>query len=560
MANSRKRNEMVRLVALGGMDELGKNMWLACIGEDWLLVDAGSAFPENEMLGVDMVIPDISYLLEQPQKLRGIVLSHAHVDHIGALPYLLSQLPLPIYGSALTIEMTKHYLKQHEFEGAVDYNIVEPGKQFKLGSIVCELFRVTHDIPDACGIAIKSSQGWLIFSGDFKIDYTPLDNKLTDLARLSEYGREGVLCLLSDSSNAELKGSTFSESEMGSRLEQALTDAGNRVIIHLGVNDLFRLQQLLWLAANGNWQVQIASPALEEMLAVANRANALLLPPTPKARRERTRSNGQTKQMILTTTAPGEPFLSSLLGVGGGRSLVQKGDTIVLTGAYVPGSEKTQLQVINNLYRQGVARVIEVLSRGAYGSHAAQDELKLILSLTNPKHLIPTHGEVRQLVRHRDLAISLGWPMENVFLPENGTCVDFTNGIGEITESIAVGKLLVDGLGVGDIGGVVLRDRKQLSEDGLVIAVLAISRREDCLVCEPEIVTRGFVYEPESDQLLDEVREKLREHIAQISFRGKIDWAVLKGGVKDLLGKLIFDRTHRRPMILPMILEVRRGK
>lgn len=538
-------------------------MWLLCLDDDWLLIDAGSAYPENEMLGIDMVIPDIEYLLENKDKLRGIVLTHAHLDHIGALPFLLSNLPLPVYGSPLTIAMTKHYLKMRDNDLANDtqFHIVKPDNSFKVGPVPCELLRMTHDIPDNCGVAVRTRGGWIVFSGDFKIDYTPLDGKPTNLARLGEMGREGVLCLLSDSSNAELAGSTFSEREMGKRLEQVIHEAEDRLVVHLGINDLLRVQQLLWLADQESMQVQIHSQALQDMITLAYRAGALQLPESFTRRNSRGRGKARVaaqarqRQLILTTSAMGEPYLSPLLGSGVGRSLIQKGDTVLLTGSAIPGSEKTQIRIVNNLYRMGVSKVVEVLSRGSYSSHAAQDELKLLMTLTRPRHVIPVHGEARQLMRHREIAIELGWKPEQVLIPANGECVDFVDGVGDISERIPVGKLLVDGLGVGDIGGVVLRDRKQLSEDGLLIAVLTTTRRQGRLSCQPEIVTRGFVYEPESDKLLEELRQKLTELVAQQN--PKTDWSTLKSTVKDYLSKLVFERTHRRPVILPMVLEIR---
>ena len=533
-------------------------MWLICLDDDWLLIDAGSAYPKNEMLGIDMVIPKMEYLEANASKIRGIVLTHAHFDHIGSLPYLLSEIPIPVYGSPLTIAMAR-YAMNARFPDLVKktlFETIQPDSRFRVGSISCELLRMTHDVPDNCGVAVQTKQGWIVFTGDFKVDYTPHDGKTIDLARLGEMGREGVLCLLSDSSNAELQGSTYSERAMELRLEKLIHEASDRLVVHVGSNDLVRIQQLFWLAEQEDMSIQIQSELLKDMIQLAQHVNAISLPESMKRStrgRQVTRQNKQ-RQMIITTSSQSEPFLSSLMNIGG-RNIIQPGDTVLLTGSTIPGSEKTQIRIVNNLYRQGASHVEEALSRGQYSSHAAQDELKLILTLTKPQNFIPIHGELRQLRRHAELAVDLGFSHDCVFLPSNGDCLQFTNGKVQSVEEIPVGSRLIDGLGSDDIGAVVLRDRKQLSEDGLVIAVLTITRRDWNLVCPPEIVTKGFVYEPDSEELFDEVRQKLSALVQE--YNGKMDWSTLKNAAKDFLSKFIFERTHRRPVILPMILEVK---
>jgi len=539
------------------MNELGKNMWLLALDNSWLLLDAGSAFPENEMLGVDMVIPDVSYLLANKSKLKGIILSHAHLDHFGALPYLLDKISVPIYGSPLTVAVVRHYLSGYTQAKPPVFHTVAPGERFSVAGISCEMLAVNHDLPQCCGVAVATPQGWVVYTGDFKVDYTPVVGTPIDLARLGQLGQEGVLCLLADSTNAELAGSTLSESSMGKRLEQALKEAGERIVVHLSGYDLLRLQQLLWLAAEQKLQLQIVSPDVQQMMAVAVQAGALQLPPqTPNSKR-RGEPGIRPRQLVITSTPAGEHYLAPLLGVGYGRNLVQRGDTVIITGARIPGSEKLEQEVINSLYKQGVARVVEIKSDGVYSSHAARDELKLVLTLTRPQNFVPMHGETRQLVQHKELARELGWREEQIHLPANGKLITFAQGQGAIKGVVPAGNLLLEGFGTSDSGGVVLRDRQQLSEEGLLVAVITVHRENGRLLGEPQLWNQGFVYQKEATDLFAELQEKVKQLAQEMSAAGKYDWTTLKNSSRDIISKTIYERTHRRPVVLVTVMEIR---
>lgn len=550
--------QSIKLIPLGGLGELGKNMMIVCVGDDWVIIDSGSAMPEDGMLGIDVVIPDVSILLENQDKIKGLILTHGHEDHIGALPYLLEQLNLPVYGTKLTLAMARFYLNEYDYFEPVQMNTVEAGKPFTLGQMVCELIHVNHDIGDACGVAIKTDLGWIIHTGDFKVDYTPVDGIRIDLDRFGTLGREGVLALLSDSVNAEYKGSTLSEKAIGEQLSGMIRHAVGRVIIHLYITDLVRVQQVLTIAEETGRRVSIPTEQLLNVMERAESAGCLTYSRRNVASLQNKNHRGNVKSkpgIVLLASIPGEPYLSSLSGESGQRFPLEKDDTVILTGSYHAGTEKTFIRTIDMLYRQGAEQVYDVISRNNISSHAGQDELKLVLSLTNPKYFIPIHGEMRHLMQHKYLAEQLGWEGQNIFILANGEVLEFSDLGASIVDRVTAEKVLVDGLGVGDIGNVVLKDRKLLAQDGVVIVALALKRRSKQLVGSPELITRGFVYIKESESLIDEVTQKLADLVQAMDMKN-YDPATFRGVVKDAVSKMLFEKTRRRPMVLPVILDI----
>lgn len=549
--------QKIRVIPLGGLGEFGKNMVIIAVDDDWIIIDSGSAMPEDGMLGIDVVIPDFSILIENQDKIRGLVLTHGHEPHMGALPYLLEQISVPIYGTKMTLAMARFYLNEYDYFEPVEMTTLETGVAFQLGKLTCELIHVYHDVYGASGLAISTQYGWVINTGDFKIDYTPWESKNTDLDRLAAYGREGVFALMVDSANAEHKGSTRSESEVGEQIARAIRHAKGRVVVHLYVTDLVRIQQVLSIAEELSRRVSIPTEELLTVMERAESAGALNY-----SRRNigsgQKRGKGATVPnpgIVLLASVPGQPYLGPLSGESGHRFQLEREDTVILTGSYHAGTEKTLIRTIDMMYRQGAEQVHEMISRGLISSHAGQDELKLVLSLTKPQYVIPVHGEMRHLIQTKALAKDIGWKEENVFVLDNGDVLALNKLSGSIVEKIPAGKVLVDGLGVGDIGNVVLKDRKVLSQDGVVIVAMTIRRKSKKLAANPEIVSRGFVYVKESESLIQEMTVKLTELVETQDF-DHYDPASFRNLVKDAISKQLYDKTRRRPMVLPVILFV----
>ena len=551
------QEQKIQLIPLGGLGEFGKNMVIVAVDDDWVIIDSGSAMPEDGMLGIDVVIPDFSILLENQEKIRGLVLTHGHEPHMGALPYLMEQINTPIYGTKMTLAMARFYLNEYDYFEPVQMITLEPGVPFQLGKLTCELIHVYHDVFGASGVAISTRSGWIINTGDFKIDYTPCESQNTDLDRLGALGREGVFALMIDSANAEYKGSTRSESEVGEQIARAIRQAKGRVVIHIYVTDLVRVQQVISIAEEQGRRVSIPT---EQLLTIMERAESAGVLNYSRRnigsgpRRGKSKA-AQLPGIILLASVPGQPYLGPLSGESGHRFQLEKDDTVILAGSYHAGTEKTLIRTIDMMYRQGAEQVHEFISRGAISSHAGQDELKLVLSLTKPQYVIPVHGEMRHLIQAKALAQKIGWDNDKVFVLDNGDVLELNKETANIVQKISAGKVLVDGLGVGDIGNVVLKDRKVLSQDGVVIITLTIRRKSKKLAANPEIVSRGFVYVKESEQLIQEVTAKLNELVETQDF-DHYDPAGFRNLVKDVISKQLYEKTRRRPMVLPVILFV----
>ncbi|HHY94159.1 MAG TPA: ribonuclease J [Firmicutes bacterium] len=548
----------LRIVPLGGLGEIGKNMTVIECENDILVIDCGLAFPEEEMLGVDIVIPDISYLRENMDKVRGVVLTHGHEDHIGAIPYLLPQLPVPFYGTPLTLGLVRGKLVEAGLAERFDGRALQAGEKASIGCFEVELFRVTHSVPDSVGLAIRTPAGLIVYTSDFKFDQTPVDGQVTDIGRLGELGQEGVLVLLSDSTGAERHGFTPSEKTVGKTLQEIFRSTRSRVLVASFATHLHRIQQVITAAYQQGRYAGVIGRSMEDTVQVAMSLGYLQVPEGMLLELEELDGLPPDKVVILTTGSQGEP-MSALTRMAAGehkRVTINPGDTVVIAATPVPGNEKMVARTIDNLYRRG-ARVIYGTEQGVHVSgHGSQEELKMMLNLTRPRFFVPIHGEYRHLVHHAALAEAVGIPRRNILIGENGSILEFSKGVAAVTGQVESGLVMVDGLGVGDVGSVVLRDRKQLAEDGILVVVIAVDQASGLLAAGPELVSRGFVYVRESEALLERARATVREAMERRNNHRTPDWAAIKNVIRDSLSRALFEETGRRPMILPIVIEV----
>ncbi len=558
LARQRGRTEKLYVIPLGGLGEIGKNCMVIQYGDDIIVIDAGLAFPEEEMLGIDIVIPDFTYLLENRDKVRGILITHGHEDHIGAVSYLLRSINVPVYATRLTLGLIEGKLAEMGMRLPAESRAVRAGDQVKLGPFTCEFIRVNHSIPDACAIAVSTPVGTILHTGDFKFDQTPIDGEPTDYRRLTELGKKGVLALLSDSTNAERPGYTPSERSVRPNMERVFREAKGRILMATFASNVHRLQQAISLAAEMGKKVAVVGRSMENTVKIALEMGYLNVPEGTIVSIEELRRVPLQNQVILTTGSQGEPMAAlSRMAVNDHRAVeLFPGDTVLFAATAIPGNEKSVARTINNLYRRG-AEVIYDRSAGVHVSgHGSQEEQKLMINLTRPKFFVPIHGEYRMLLKHKQLAEACGIPSENILIGENGTVFEFTRSSAQIAGKVTSGQVLVDGLGVGDVGNIVLRDRKQLAQEGILIVVVAVDREAGTIVGGPDMVSRGFVYVRESEGLLDEAKERVKRTLAEQVERGLPEWAVLKSSIRDALSRYLYEKTHRRPMILPIIIEV----
>lgn len=527
-------------------------------GSDILVVDAGLMFPEEELLGIDIVIPDITYLLENRERVRAIVLTHGHEDHIGGLPYVLKQIHVPVYGTRLTLGLLEGKIKEQGFEGQVELHTVKPRETVTIGCFTVEFIRVSHSVPDAVALVIDTPIGTVVHTGDFKIDYTPVDGQIIDLHRFSQVGERGVLVLLSDSTNVERPGYTESESSVGAIFDQVFATAKERILIATFASNVHRLQQAITTAHKYNRKVAVVGRSMVNVVNIAYELGYLHIPPGTLVELEEANRLPRNQVVLLTTGSQGEPMSAlTRMALSDHRQVeIVPGDTIIISASPIPGNEKLVARVIDHLFRRGANVFYEPASGIHVSGHASQQELKLILSLVRPKFFVPVHGEYRMLKKHAELAREMGVPAENVFVPENGMVLEFTRKAGRIAGRVTAGRVLVDGLGVGDVGNIVLRDRKQLAQDGILIVVVTIDVENGVVLAGPDIVSRGFVYVRESEHLMDEARERVRATLDQCMQRKITEWATIKSETRDTLSKFLYEKTGRRPMILPIIMEV----
>ena len=552
-----KNINKVQIIPLGGLGEIGKNMTVFRYGDDIILVDAGLMFPEDDMLGIDLVIPDITYLVENKDKVRAIFLTHGHEDHIGALPYVMKQLDVPVYGTALTLGILEGRLKEN---GVSNENlaVIKPGDRINAGCFRLEFIRVNHSIPDAVAIAIGTPIGTIIHTGDFKIDHTPVDGQVTQFSRFAELGDRGVLCLLADSTNAERPGFTPSEKMVGQTFDDEFRYAKGRIIVATFSSNVHRIQQIVDTAVKYRRKVAVIGRSMVNVVGIAQELGYLNIPEGVLIDIDEAGNYRADQMVICTTGSQGEPMsaLTRMAMSDHKKVDIMPGDTVIISATPIPGNEKLVSRTIDHLYKLG-ADVIYEKSNGVHVSgHASQEEIKLMHNLVRPKFFMPVHGEFRHLVKHANLAKSLGMKPENIVIAENGAVVELTrNSIG-IGGKVTAGKVLVDGLGVGDVGNIVLRDRRQLSQDGIIIVVVTIDKDSCRVVSGPDIVSRGFVYVRESEALMDDARDRVQQALDDCEEDGISEWSAIKSSVRDSLGRFLYERTRRRPMILPIIMEV----
>lgn len=549
----------LKIIPLGGLDEIGKNITLYEYGDDMLLVDCGMAFPDDDLPGVDTVIPDFSYVIKNKDKIRGMVVTHGHEDHIGAIPYLLKEFNVPIYSTKLTIGLISGKLKEHNLLSQAKLYDVVPGEIVKLGGFSVEFIHVNHSIPDACGFAIKCGAGTVIQTGDFKIDTTPIDDNVIDIARFAELGKEGVLALLSDSTNAERPGYTPSERLVGGSFSTLFKKCGeHRIIVATFSSNIHRLQQIIDEAVNCGRKVAVSGRSMINVVSVASELGYLNIPEGVLIDIEMVKRYTPSEIVIITTGSQGEP-MSALhrMAFGDHRQIgIDPGDMIIISATPIPGNEKLVGKVINELIKLGANVVYEKMYDVHVSGHACQEELKLMLSITKPKYFIPVHGEHKHLFKHASLAMQMGMNSENILITEIGKVIEFKNGNMKVTESVPAGRVLVDGLGIGDVGSVVLRDRKHLAEDGLVIVTMTMDSVTNEVVSGPEVISRGFVYVRESEELFYDVREVACDTLEKCYVKGIREWNTIKARLRDDISKFLYEKTKRSPMILPIIMEI----
>ena len=547
----------LKLIPLGGLSEIGKNMLLLEYENDILIIDVGLMFPGEEMLGIDLVIPDINYLMDKKDKIRGIVVTHGHEDHIGALPYILPQLNVPIYATCLTSGMIRVKLKERKALADAKLNVVSPGEQITLGAFNVEFFPVCHSVPDAAGLIINTPVGVVVHSGDFKLDYTPVYGRPTDLSRLSQVGAQGVLLLLSDSTYAELPGYTPSEKVVGETLDHIMGDAPGRVIVTTFSSLVSRVQQVINAAAKHGRRVFIVGRSMNDTVRMALELGYIQAPDGILGRIDEARGLPHDKVVFVTTGSQGEPTsaLVRMANRAHPNVNIHSGDTIVISATPIPGNEAVVNRTVDNLFKQGARVLYDKVAQVHVHGHGSQEELKLLLTLVKPKFFMPIHGEYRHLSLHAKLAESVGIPKDNTFVLEDGDILELTAQSARKDGKVASGNVYVDGLSVGDIGGVVLRNRRMLSKDGIVVAIIALNRQTGKLVGRPDIVTRGFVDTREFKEMIDESRDLLAKVLDHSSPRAT-EWSFVNAKVRDTLDKFYYERTRLRPMILPFMVKV----
>lgn len=548
----------VRIIPLGGLNEIGKNMTVFECSNDMFILDCGLAFPDADMPGVDIVIPDFTYVERNQDKIRGIVITHGHEDHIGGLAYLLKKINVPVYATRLTIGLIEGKLKEQGLYGKVNLNIVEPKKTVKMGCMAVEFIKVNHSIPDSVGMAIHTPAGVIVHTGDFKVDFSPIDGKIIDLARFGELGSRGVLALIADSTNAERPGYTHSERTVGDSFDKLFQKGeGKRIIIATFSSNIHRVQQIINCAVRYGRKVAVFGRSMINVINTAIELGYLDVPDGIIIDIEMMNRYESERIVLITTGSQGEPMsaLTRMAMNDHKKVNITPMDFIIISATPIPGNEKFVTRVVNELMKSGAEVVYEAMYEVHVSGHACQEELKLMQCLTRPKFFIPVHGEYKHLKKHADLALQMGMPRENIIIAEIGNVIETDGNTMKIVSQVPAGRVLVDGLGVGDVGSIVLRDRKHLAQDGLIIIVIGIEKSTNEIVAGPDIISRGFVYVRESEELMVEARSLLSDTLANCSASELREWNSLKGKLRDALSDYIYQKTKRSPMILPIIME-----
>ena len=552
-----KVSNKLNIIPLGGLGEIGKNMTAFRYGNDIILIDAGLMFPEDDMLGIDLVIPDITYLIENQDKLKGIFLTHGHEDHIGALPFILKQLDVPVYGTALTLGILEGRLEEAGVSTA-NLNVIKSGDRVRAGVFKLEFMRVNHSIPDAIGMAIHTPVGLIVHTGDFKIDQTPVDGQVMELNRFAEYGDRGVLLMMADSTNAERPGYTQSEKFVGETFDNEFRHAKHRIIVATFSSNVHRIQQICDTAVKFRRKVAVMGRSMVNVVNISLKLDYLKVPEGLLIDIDDIRNYSNDQIVVICTGSQGEPMSAlTRMSMGENRKVqIVPGDTVIISAAPIPGNEKMVSNTINHLYMLGAEVVYEKANGVHVSGHASQEELKLMHHLVRPKFFMPVHGEYRHLVKHARLAESLGMDPKNIMIAQNGSVVELSRDKICINGKVMAGKVLIDGLGVGDVGNIVLRDRRQLSQDGIMIVVVGVDSATNQIVSGPDIVSRGFVYVREAEDLMVEAKGRVQDALDKCEERNHTEWSTLKVAIRDSLGRFLFEKTRRRPMIIPIIMEV----
>lgn len=553
-----KKNK-VKIIPIGGLDEIGKNLTAFEYGNEIIIVDCGMAFPDDDMPGVDIVINDISFLTKNSQKIKGIFLTHGHEDHIGGLPYFLKEINVPVYGTKLTLGLVEHKLKEHNMLSSVKLVRVRHGNTVTVSrNFSVEFITTNHSIIDSVALAIKTPVGTILHMGDFKIDSTPIVGDTIDLARLGELGKEGVLALMSDSTNVERPGYAMSERTVGEKFEHIFQNCNKRIIVATFASNVHRVQQIIDAAAKNNRKVAISGRSMENIIEISILLGYMKVPEGVLITLDNIKKYRPDQVVIITTGSQGEPMsaLTRMAYSDHRKVEVTKDDLIVISASPIPGNEKAVSNVINELFKIGAEVIYKSLMDVHVSGHACQEELKLIMALVKPKYFIPVHGEHRHLILHKKLAETVGIPAENSFVLSNGLVLEMDSDSAKIAGSIQAGQVLVDGLGVGDVGNIVLRDRKHLSQDGLIIVVTTIDHEKRVMASRPDVISRGFVYVREAEQLIEDIKLISAEAVEEVLSRRNGDWATMKSNIRNSVAKYIYERTKRNPMILPIIEEI----
>ncbi len=552
-----KGAQKLQIIPLGGLGEIGKNMTVIRVDDEILVIDSGLMFPDEDMLGIDLVIPEISYLIENKDKIKAIVLTHGHEDHIGALPYVLKKINVPVYGTRLTLGILEGRLKENGVDSSNLHSVMQ-GDIINVGCFSVGFIRVNHSIPDAVGLSIKTPVGMIVHTGDFKLDYTPIDGKMTDFRRFSDLGNRGVLVLMADSTNSEREGHTPSERTVGAAFDRAFHNARGRIIVATFSSNVHRIQQVIDTAVRYKRHVAVLGRSMVNVVNISLELGYITAPEGTIVDIDEIHNYRMEQMVIITTGSQGEPMSAlTRMSMSDHRKVgIVPGDTVIISATPIPGNEKLVSKTIDNLMKLG-ANVIYGRNQGIHVSgHASREELKLMHNLVRPKFFIPVHGEYHHLVQHARLARELGMPKENIFISENGQILEFTRDKGQVAGKVTAGMVMVDGLGVGDVGNIVLRDRRQLSQDGILIVVVTMNKQTHRVVAGPDIVSRGFVYVRESEALMDEATARVQQALDRCEDEKVKEWAAIKSNVRDALGRYLFEKTRRRPMILPIIMEV----
>ena len=556
--NIKVARDRLKIIPLGGLEEVGKNMTVFEYGNEMIIVDCGVAFPEDDMLGVDLVIPDFSYLTKNREKFKAMVITHGHEDHIGAIPYVLKELNVPVYGTRLTLGLIKNKLEEHKLVRSTSLKCVKAGDVITIGCFKIEFIRSTHSIADSVALAITTPVGVIFHTGDFKIDYTPIDGKPIDLSRIAEIGNQGVLALMSDSTNAEREGYTMSEKTVGKVFDNIFTGCTKRIIVATFASNVHRVQQIVNSAVKTNRKVAICGRSMENVMNVAIELGYLNIPDGVLIDIDDIDDYIPERLVLITTGSQGET-MSGLSRMASGthrKVVITRDDLVIISATPIPGNEKLVSNVIDDLFKIGADVIYHSLADVHVSGHACQEEQKLMLSLVKPKYFIPVHGEYRHLKAHAETAMKIGIPEENIMMLTNGRVLELDKNMCKLGSTVPAGQLLVDGLGVGDVGNIVLKDRQHLSQDGLIIVVIAMDGKTGQILAGPDIISRGFVYVRESEDLMDSIKRQICKDISNMESEGIKDWTTIKTRVKDTLHDFVYSKTKRNPMIIPIIMEV----